>query len=472
MDLVNRHFALLLSVTLFLHTVGAPGAARADDWPQWLGPRRDGVWRETGVVDRFPEGGAKVRWRVPVAGGYAGPAVAGGRVFVTDWIPAGDGKPAPDATGRRVRAGRERVHCLNEADGATLWTHEYDCPYGIDYAAGPRTTPVVDGDRVYTYGAEGHLLCLDVATGKEIWSTDLAGGESAPVPYWGMAAHPLIDGERIIVLTARKNGVAVALDKRTGKELWSSLSARGPGYCPPMVFEAAGARQLIVFHPEAVNSLDPETGALHWTVPHGPVENGVSITTPLLFRDKEHGDLLLISDAWNGTLVLKLKRGEQGKPAAEVLSQRGGGRSARGEVLHSLMAAPFVRNGHLYGVHAQGQLRCFDVFTGKQKWESLALMKDEEPALWGTSFLVPHEPESGSETAGPVRTFIATEQGELILADLSPDGYQEISRARLLTPTNTDAGRPVIWCQPAFANRSVYWRNDKEIVCASLAAGD
>ena len=464
-------FRLSNTVVISLVTLASfsATAARADDWPQWLGPRRDGVWRESGIVERFPQGGPTVRWRVPVAGGYAGPAVAGGRVFVTDWVPVGDGKPAPDASGRRVRAGKERVHCLQEADGSTLWTHAYDCPYGIDYSAGPRTTPVVDGDRVYTLGAEGHLVCLEIAGGKVIWSERLAGGDVGPVPMWGMAAHPLIDGDKIFVLTARPDGVVAALDKRTGETLWSSLSARSPGYCPPMLFEAAGKRQLIVFHPEAVNGLDPENGTLYWSVPYGPVENDVSITTPCLFRDPKHGDLLIVSDAWNGTMVIQLASGEGGKPSATVLSQRGGGRRGRGDVLHSLMAAPFVRHGHLYGVHGEGQLRCLDVFSGKLLWESLALMKDEQSALWGTSFLVPHEPQPPADPAAPTRTMIATERGELILADLSPGGYREVSRARLLQPTNNDAGRPVLWCHPAFANRSIYWRNDKELICATLA---
>jgi outer membrane protein assembly factor BamB len=450
-------------------------AASADDWPQWLGPKRDGVWRESGLVERFPDGGPKVRWRVPVAGGYAGPAVAAGRVFVTDWAPEGDGKPAPDATGRRVRRGKERVLCLRESDGSVLWAHQYDCPYGIDYAAGPRTTPAVDGDRVYTLGAEGRLLCLEVETGKVIWSTDVAGGEEAPVPMWGMSTHPLVDGDKVITLTARKDGVAAAFDKRTGKPLWSALSARGPGYCPPMIFEAAGVRQLVVFHPESVNALDPETGKVYWSVPFGPVENDVSIATPVHVRDARHGDLLVVSQAWDGTMVLKLGRnGETGAPTAEVLSQRGGGRSGgrAKDVLHALMAAPVVRGGHLYGVHNQGQLRCLDLFTGAGMWETFAATNpDDEPVTWSTAFIVPHEPaHPGPGSAAPegFRAFIANEHGELILAELSPKGYEEISRARLLSPTNKDAGRPVVWCHPAFANRSVYWRNDKELVCASL----
>lgn len=446
-------------------------AAVADDWPQWLGPGRDGAWRESGLVNRLPSGGPPVRWRVPVRGGYAGPAVAAGRVFVTDWVPAGDGKPAPDATGRRVRPGRERVLCLRESDGAVLWTHDYDCPYGIDYGSGPRATPTVDGDRVYTLGAEGHLACLDAASGKEQWAVRVAGGDAGPVPAWGMAAHPLVDGDMVITLTARPDGVAAAFDKHTGKLLWSALAARGPGYCPPMIFDAAGVRQLIVFHPEAVNSLDPETGKVYWSVPFGPVENDVSITTPRLFRDGRHGDLLLVSSAWDGSVVLKLGRdAAAGTPTARPLWRRAGGRGARGkDVLHVLMAPPVVHGGHVYGVHVQGQLRCLDALTGDAKWETFAATNPgDEPVTWSTAFVVPHErPAAGGDGSFPA--FLANEHGELILARLSPGGYQEVSRARLLAPTNPEAGRPVVWSHPAFANRSVYWRNDRELVCASLA---
>ena len=366
-----------------------------------------------------------------------------------------------------MRAGKERVHCLRETDGSVIWTHEYDCPYGLDYGAGPRATPLVEGNRVYTLGAEGHLVCLDTETGKPQWAVRVAGGEMGEVPAWGMAAHPVIEGDLIITLTAKPGAVAAAFDKKTGKPAWSALSARGPGYCPPMVFDAAGVRQLIVWHPEAVNSLDPKTGKVHWTVPHGPVENDVTIATPRLFRDEKLGDLLLISDAWNGSKVLKLGA-RDGAPTADILWERGGGRSGREkDVLHVLMAPPFVHGGHIYGVHHMGHVRCLDAVTGDVKWETLSpTTGSDEGKTWSTAFLVPYMP--GGKWTG--RTFLANEHGEFIVAELSPKEYREVSRAKLLAPTNHDAGRPVVWCHPAFANRSVYWRNDKEMVCVGLTS--
>src|SRR6478672_1130049 len=130
--------------------------ARADDWPQWLGPTRDDVWHETGIVEKFPEGGPKVLWRAPIGGGYAGPAVAGGKVYVMDFVKA-SGDVTNDPMARAELAGKERVLCLRASDGKELWKHEYDCPYKISYPAGPRATPVVAGGKVYTLGAEGNL---------------------------------------------------------------------------------------------------------------------------------------------------------------------------------------------------------------------------------------------------------------------------------------------------------------------------
>ena len=159
------------------------GPAAASDWPQWLGPNRDGIWAEKGTLDKFPEGGPKVLWRKPIGSGYAGPAVAGGKVYVMDRqmkaaIPKG-------AAALGTLPGTERVLCLDAKTGEQLWKHEYDCPYTrISYPEGPRTTPVVEGDRVYTLGTMGDMLCLDAATGKPVWSKNFVkeSGEKAKKP--------------------------------------------------------------------------------------------------------------------------------------------------------------------------------------------------------------------------------------------------------------------------------------------------
>ena len=157
--------------------------AFGDDWPQWMGPKRDNVWRETGIVEKFPAGGPEVLWRSEIAGGYSGPAVAGGKVFITDYVSQQDVKV--DNFERKEFTGEERVHCLDEATGKILWTHKYPVKYTISYPAGPRCTPNVEDDRVYTLGAEGDLICLSIADGKVLWSHDLKVKYGTKAALWG-----------------------------------------------------------------------------------------------------------------------------------------------------------------------------------------------------------------------------------------------------------------------------------------------
>src|SRR6266540_6625640 len=144
-------------------------AIRADDWPQWLGPQRDGVWREEGLIEKFPADGPRVRWRTPVGSGYTGPAVTQGRVFVMDRQLAPGANNPDNPFAKTTIAGTERVLCLDEADGKVLWNYGYECPYTVSYPAGPRVTPTVHEGKVYTLGAEGNLFCLEAASGKVLW---------------------------------------------------------------------------------------------------------------------------------------------------------------------------------------------------------------------------------------------------------------------------------------------------------------
>jgi outer membrane protein assembly factor BamB len=421
----------------------------ADDWPQWLGPKRDGIWRETRILQKFPENGPRVKWRVEVGAGYSGPAISQGKIYLTDRLVT-KGKQG-NAFDRARIDGVERVLCLNEADGKVLWKHEYDCPYSISYAAGPRATPLVDGGKVFTLGAEGNLLCLDANTGREIWSTDFNEAFNVPTPLWGFSAHPLIDGNKLICLAGGKGSTVVAFDKNTGKELWRALTAKEPGYCPPTIYEIGGKRQLILWHPESVNSLNPETGEVYWTVPWD-IQSALSISTPRIWA-KDH---LFFTAFYNGSLMLDLT---SGKPVEVWKSKKISEKDT--DALHSIISTPVIDGEYIYGVCSYGELRCLKAATGERVWDTLqATTKDNKPTRWANAFLIPN----GS------RYFIANERGDLIIAKLTPDGYQEISRTHLIEPINSAPGRDVVWSHPAFANRSIYLRNDKELVCADLSA--
>lgn len=422
----------------------------ADDWPQWLGPQRDGVWRETGILQRFPSNGPVVRWRTPIGSGYAGPAVAGGKVFVTDRkLGAGASNPGNPFERGSVQ-GVERVLCLNESDGRVLWQHEYPCRYTISYPAGPRCTPVVADGKVYTLGAQGHLFCLNVADGGVVWQKDFQKEFNVRAPMWGWAGHPLLDGKKLICLAGGEGSVAVAFDKDTGRELWRSLSAQEPGYCPPTMCQVGTARQLILWHPESVNALDPETGRVLWTVPFTS-RAGLSVSTP-----RQLGDKLFITAFYDGSLLLQL---DATQAAPKVLWQSRKRSERQTTELHSIISTPVFEDGHIYGVCSYGQLRCLKADTGERLWETFAATTGKE-ARWGNAFLIKNAD----------RFFLFNELGDLIIARLTPKGYEELGRAHLLDPTNKDPGRAVLWSHPAFANRSIYARNDREIIAVSLAA--
>jgi outer membrane protein assembly factor BamB len=418
-------------------------AAAADDWPQWMGPTRDGIWREKGIVEKFPDTGPPVVWRAKIGGGYSGPAVADGRVFVTDYLT--DGDTTPDPNRKNELQGTERVLCFSATNGQKVWEHKYDCPYQISYPAGPRCTPAVDGDRVYSVGAEGRLLCLDVNDGRVIWEKDFKKDFGATTPYWGFANHPLVVGERLFCVVGGKGSVAMAFDKRTGKELWRAISAREQGYSPPTLIKAANTWQLLIWDAEALNSLNPDTGEVYWSVPLAP-DFGMSIMAP-----RQSGNLLFTAGIVGKGVLLKLA---EDKPAATEVY-----RVDPTKALSPVCATPMVDGDFMYGVDRDGQLRGVKLATGERLWETFAATTGDRRANSGTAFLV----KNGN------RYFLFSEKGDLIIAKLSPEGYEEISRAHILQPTGNAFGRPVVWSHPAFADKRMFARNDKELICVSLA---
>jgi outer membrane protein assembly factor BamB len=447
---MSRGFiASFVSILLLAATV------RADDWPQWLGPKRDGVWRETGILDKFPKDGPKVHWRKEIGPGYTGPAVVEGRVYVMDRQAAKDdkGKPLPSKNG--VIQGTERVLCLSAKDGSLLWKDEYDCPYKIYYPEGPRTTPLFHKGKLYTLGAMGHLRCHDAKTGKVDWSKDLLALYKTKPPVWGYASHLLVDGDRLISLAGGKGSAVVSFNKDTGRELWKALDAEEVGYSPPTLCEAGGTKQLIVWLDTAIHGLNPETGESYWSKPYPangkPRRPAVPIATPV-----KAGDKLFVTAFYNGGLMLQFKAD---KPDVTELWRGKSDNPEKPDTLNTTMTTPVIKDGHIYGMCGNGQLRCLKVDTGKQVWESLKVINGKK-ALFGTAFFIRHGD----------RFFVFNEQGDLIIARLTPKGYDEIDRTHLLEPTLSTAGRSVVWSCPAFAEKCMFARNDKEIICVSLAA--
>jgi outer membrane protein assembly factor BamB len=218
-----------------------------------------------------------------------------------------------------------------------------------------------------------------------------------------------------------------------------------------MIFDAGGKRQLIMFHSESVNSLNPETGDVYWSVPFKS-NMGLGVATP-----RRMDEYLFFTSFYNGSLMLRL---DKSKPAAETLWRTDKAGEKETTHLNSIIPTPFLENGYIYGICSYGQLRCLRADTGERVWETFKATTDGTPVRWGNAFII----KNGD------RFFLFNEKGDLIVAKLSPAGYEEVSRAHLIDPVNGDPGRKVVWSHPAFANRRIFARNDKELVCADLSA--
>ncbi|MEC7564864.1 MAG: PQQ-binding-like beta-propeller repeat protein [Planctomycetota bacterium] len=439
--------ALILLVTMEAH---------AEDWTQWLGNRRDGVWRESGILEKFPEGGPKLLWKTSIGSGYSGPSISNGRVYVMDRIESGDSRTAKDLHEgnppknynfvRKLIAGKERMLCLDEKTGDVLWSHQWDCPYTTvaAYAIGPRVTPTVDGGRVYALGAEGNFFCFDSQNGKVLWQRDFKKDYRLQIPEWGTAAHPLIDGDNVISIVGGKDTTVVAFDKKTGEEVWRALTSKLPGYCPPVIYTINGIRQLIIWHGDGLQSIDPKTGELFWTLDIVPTY-GMSIGHPVLSGNK----LFMMAWARVSACVEVADSGKEAKIIWEGNTNIGIG---------GVFCTAVIDDGFIYACGISGRYSCAKLEDGTKLWTTYQPATGKRPGAWGNVFTIQHED----------RYFLANDLGDLIIANLSPDGYEEISRVHLIEPTHSVAGRTLVWSHPAFANRCIFLRNDKEIRCYYL----
>jgi len=411
-------------------------SSASQDWPDWRGSNRDGVWKETGIVKKFKSNTIPIKWSIPCGPGYSGPTVAVGKVYLTDRIV----KPEES----------ERVLCIDASEGKIIWTYTYSCPYGsMNYPNGPRASVVVSNGKAYSLGTMGHLLCLDASTGSILWKHDLNQEYQIRMPVWGIASTPLIFENKIIIQIGGSKGATVlALDKNTGKELWRSMDEE-ISYSAPILVQQAGKPVVVVWTAENLNGLDPKTGKVYWKIPFR-LGMEMGIATPVLYKG-----YLFVSSFYSGSLLVKLSKETT---TAEKIWLRAGESELKTDALHCVINTPLIKDGFIYGVDSYGELRCLRLETGDRLWEDLSAVKKDR---WANIHFVQHEQQ----------TWMFNEHGELLITELSPNGLTIISRANLIEPTAGQLNRRgtgVTWSHPAFANRHVFARNDNRLICAYL----
>lgn len=411
------HFAL----------VAIPLVLAAGDWPQFRGPDRDNVSTAAEGIRAMPAGGWPVRWRQAVQYGWASPVVVDGRVYIFD-AELLDPKS------------REQIHCFDAASGETLWTFAYEADY-VEWVfqeaqrSGPSATPLIENGRLYCLGACGVVHCLDAATGAVRWRRDL--GDDFGIRPMQCRASPLVEDGLLILLPGGRPGTClVALDPETGATVWQALDEEVSN-SSPFAITAGGVRQIVAWTGDSIAALNPSTGGVLWRFPV-KTSNNDDIATPV-----SDGGNLLVSG-----LMLRL---DGTNPPVPLWPDKFVGTKH----ILSNTCSPFLRGDFVYGARSRGELACLRVDTGESVWET-----DEVTEL-----------KSGASVhlfpAGGDRFFLFNDQGELILAELSPAGYREIGRSRILEPTSPFAGFRA-WVPPAFADRSVFARNDREVVCIAL----
>lgn len=396
---MNRIALLMLSIL--------PATAVAADWPQFLGPNRDGHSAETGLLKEWPKEGPPKAWECEVGAGYSGPAIAGGKLILFHRV--GDA---------------EVVECLDAKSGKKQWKYSSPTGYVDDLGKGdgPRATPIIAGDQVYTLGAEGRLQCLEFATGKKVWERDLAADYPFRKGYFGVGSSPLVDGDRIFVNVGSKGAGVVAFDCKTGKEVWKAGSHRA-SYATPTIAKIGGKRVLLFVTREGLLVLDPKDGSEVYSRPfRARIDASVNAATPLVA-----GDEVFLSASYNtGALLL------EGKGWKEIWKSD--------DALSNHYNTSVKVGDYLYGIHgreeAGGELRCVEWSSGKVAWTKEG---------FGCAFLI----------AADGMLIATVESGELVLLDATPKAYTEHGRFAPLTKPLRAA--------PALADGVLYVRDEKTL---------
>jgi outer membrane protein assembly factor BamB len=401
------------------------GLLAAADWPQWLGPRRDGSSSETVKPWKGP---LKVVWRKSVGEGNSAPVVADGRVFLHTKV--------------KDRLA-EQLTAYDAATGKQLWQMPYDRPALVTlYGNGPRATPAVAGGRLYSFGITGLLTCFDWQSGRQLWQVDTAKEFKTPKLIFGASCSPLVEKNAVLVNVGAKGASVVAFDTDDGKVLWQKLDD-GASYASPISFGQGSGRQVVFLTQLGLVSLEPSDGSLLWRYPFKDTVLESS-TTPV-----RSGDLLMVSSITRGSVGLRLKK-DEGKPAVAKVWED--------PALTCYFSTPVaVGTDHIYAVvgvnpltanpfaknKTGASLRCVTANTGKVLWSKANV------GAYHASLL----------RTGDGKLLMLEEAGSLVLIDPSPKEYRELARSKICGET---------WAHPALANGRLYVRDGKELLCVQL----
>jgi outer membrane protein assembly factor BamB len=386
----------------------------AADWPQFLGPQRNGISRETGLLADWPKKGPPLLWEREVGEGFSSPVVAGGRLILFHRV--GD---------------EERVDCLEANSGKEIWKHaaptDFRDPLGK--GDGPRATPAIAGGKVYTLGPGGRLLCLTLADGKKVWQRELLKDYEVPPSWFGVGTSPLVEGDLVLVNVGAPGAGVVAFHKDTGKEAWKATDD-GASYASPVAATIDGVRHAIFFTRLGILSLDPATGAVRfhkrW---RSRMDASVNAATPVVL-----GDRLFFSACYDTGAILVRAH----KDSLDELWKSN-------RVLSCHFSTPVHHDGYLYGFDGRQEsgteLRCVEAKTGKVAWSAEGF-------------------GCGSLLLADGRLIILSEGGELVLVEPSAERYVEKARAAVLTgPCRAHL---------ALADGRLYARDNKKLVCWNL----
>lgn len=413
----SRRVALFFAVCfMFLGALVVP--ARSADWPQLLGPDRNGISAETGLIDDWPQNGPKEVFRVPGGVGMSGLAISRGMLITLV-----------------QKSGKQFVVALDAKTGKSKWETPVAPAYTNTMGDGPRATPTVVENQVYAFTGEGILAALDLKSGRILWSQNVVKQLGGKPAEYGMACSPIVVGDYVIVTAGAPNATVAACHTKTGEIAWT-VGTDPAGYSSPALLEIAGRKQLVAFTGSSVLGVAPDTGSLLWQYPY-ITDYDCNIATPLAID----GKVFISSGENHGSVLLALKPNGDNFDVTEAWLSQGGQSVLRNEWQTSMLL-----DGYLYGFDNSGSagpvthLTCVEAATGRRQWQQIRFGK-------------------GNAIAADGKLLISTLKGEFVLVRANPKEFEEIGRATVIGKTRQ---------APALADGFLYFRDDNEILCLDI----